>query len=803
MSNEDQRNQSSRQGETYFNRADRPFTEGLPRKLLPYAKSLERAGFERLIPLLDKKTETLVLNGLSQSLTKAIARINPSSQPKPGGRDPDEVKQIRLDLERLMIEYALKHNLDPKIIPTIKVFPPEKLFGLCASDGSSWKLTDFGEAVKDLNARWKDDLSLFLYGGRARETSDLVSRYRKREILPIKTLRIPAIDSIDDIGKCDYDYLGVASLNGPTLEGIERRLQKVGVFQERKGGWVRKKTSTRRNGFSRVELGVHGYIWQDEMGKYRLKKPSSLGHIFYPGLNGNYERENLLIPFLMEDGPTVDIPIRLISHHHKEENQDMLWGLGLDFFNGYEQLSKPRLNRQSWLGQRYSVAFYPFPEITFSSNSLQQQVFEFFYALRTWPWVGQQPIIISSDLPMEHQLDDPINIKRFLSKRTQDFVTSQIIYPLARKMNNDKGELGTQGQRLEFGISAVEDISNALDGDPIATILRILPANQCFTEDPVFKTNTNIHSFGVIDKDGLFPELGSTLNKNPTLVMELVNRLKEFVRLIDAQKEISILEDKKRELDALAITRPYEVEKEGLERLISRIAYFRGIERHILEKEKTLQNVKSGREIFFDFIFEIARKNPSKTLESLRPVWCSEEEWKRVIKNEEYLKRLSEIDSRFSALAPPPPEKRVKIIEGIFRRIKTPMTLLEIADYSGINKNLEKILEILIKKGKIIRSKEKDLCSLYCSQTDSHINTMQFLKERLMRELEAVDLLSLSDEEIAHFYPYINNRMFVPSRSFSRIYSELESDQENNSRLLEIREWFHKRAEESYHRIYG
>ena len=130
MSNEDCRNRPNRQGETYSHKVDKPSTEGLPRKLLPYAESLERAGFERLIPMLDKKTETLVLNGLSQSLTKAIARINPSSQPKPGGRDPDEVKQIRLDLERLMIEYALKHNLDPKIIPTIKVFPPEKLFGL-------------------------------------------------------------------------------------------------------------------------------------------------------------------------------------------------------------------------------------------------------------------------------------------------------------------------------------------------------------------------------------------------------------------------------------------------------------------------------------------------------------------------------------------------------------------------------------------------------------------------------------------------------------------------------------------------
>jgi len=76
----------------------------LERRLIPYADALEKTGFDRLIPLLDRKVEQRVFRGLEQCLVQALGKLNPSNQPSQ--RTPDEEKNIRLEIQELMKKYA-------------------------------------------------------------------------------------------------------------------------------------------------------------------------------------------------------------------------------------------------------------------------------------------------------------------------------------------------------------------------------------------------------------------------------------------------------------------------------------------------------------------------------------------------------------------------------------------------------------------------------------------------------------------------------------------------------------------------
>ncbi len=608
MSNENERRASPARRNNYHSTA---FSmEKISPELHPYASALRNAGYENLIPMLNEEVEGKVLYGLEKCLLQVLHDKNPSSQPR--NRKIDDAKDIRAEVEKSIRRVAENGYFPEGVIPTIRVIPPEKLFGLCAPLSleepikSQLVLTDFGKAIHSLIDRWsrldarpefdrRTGISMFYIAGKARESAETKPSYRNYARLAEKAYRISVIR--EGIGKdnqknlhSDFDFLVVTPKKPggysmiTSYEQIARSLNNDS-YRRVKYGQAEVKTSDRRPGFKRVELST-----------VNMRRREYLGHIFGPAFKGTYAPENRLLPFLMESA-RADIPVLLIPDYHKGDGGWMFWGLAVDFFGGYQDVARHRLEQQSWLNREYSMALYPFPEITFPLESPQELLFNLGYAFRTWAWGDKQPIMRLPHMPpiTEDQLDKIDNIGS-LSKETQIFLAEHVIYPLSKMLRENNRYLGSGSQRVEFGMSLIEDIVVGMNGDPIATLLRLLPAGITLTKNPQdFLANIDVYGFGIFDKNGLFPEFGKLLADRVIL-----NNLKnEIFKYQDNSERV----------------------KEG-----------RG-------------NPATGKSLLFNFLFEQAEANSSKALELLRPVWCSAEEWKTMM--DKNMSRLMAIDKRF------------------------------------------------------------------------------------------------------------------------------------------------------------
>jgi len=710
----------------------------LERRLIPYADALEKTGFDRLIPLLDRKVEQRVFRGLEQCLVQALGKLNPSNQPSQ--RTPDEEKNIRLEIQELMKKYAEQHGMDPKMMPTMKVIPPDKLYGLAAPlnlfPESMWMMTDFGRAIHVLKNNYPD-LYLFLYAGRARESEGTKSRYFRRDILPEKSYRLQVLSSGEETLNTDFDFLAVTSSVTPNNRQIARLLQEK-VFRKSIGNFAEVKQGTSRPGFERVDFGIPGALEHDEEGILRLVKSTSFGHVFFPGFEGVYNQNNPLLPFLMANA-RVDIPILLIPHRGRD-GPVMIWGLAVDFFRGFEDVARSRLMQQLWLGHHFSVAFYPFPEFTFPIRFPQQLFFNLRYLFRTIAW-GDKQLIVRTNYPT---LEEDLHNSKLkdLARATQFYLTNHVIYSLAFEAAADKYFMGTFEQRLRSGFSLLEDIAMALDGDPIATILRLLPAGHCFTEkEQVFDTNVNIYGLGIIDKKGIWPVLGQRIEENPELEKRLVSRLKAFIEMMNLEEKINVLTNLILTLERNEKIRPGSVDTDRLSKLSQRKDLYSVLKKYILDKEPSLKNIEFGRKLFFDFLFEIAGGDPTKVLELLRPVWCSEKDWGDICKRKRYIEGLIEIDDRFRKLRPLS-ERNIKRTKDVMTSFNQPFTLLDVANryelrFNGRCKRLPEIIEAITKEGLIIELKIPGLCSLYgpLKIMDKLGDPVMFLKERVRRFL--------------------------------------------------------------------
>jgi len=567
--------------------------------LKTYAEALYHSGRKNLLPMLDKETEKMVFAQLEQIMTKVLDENEVSSQPN---RGPDSAKKIREKVETLM---ELSHI---KKLFNVRIIEPETLYGLHAphvlretqEDSRQWALTDIGTAVLSLKKSFlSKSASIFMVAGRARDATGMILPGSKRiEKLDVKTCRLNVIRNLVmlkhadrnlkiQIPQSDFDFV-VA--NGPDMETIAGVIRKSDLRREYVS--VKVNTSSRRP-FSHVDVGYTGHS---------NVKGGSIGEFFYPSNRGNYRQGNGMLPSLMEDGPRADIPILLIPHFHKKEGKWMLWGMALDFFGGYEDVSRHRLENQSWLDGRFATAYYPFPEQAFISGSPRQDLYRLRYAIRSWGWGFKHPIITLPNRKLsEAELDDP-EIVAGLSKETQVFMTEKVIYPLADKFRTDKYVLGYSTQRLKNGISLLTDIAIGLDGDPVATLLRMLPAGFTLTKSNkgYFATNTNIYGFGFFDERGFFPEIGKLL-KNPKVRNKLTERIFDYLKYLETPVE------------------------------------------------KRTNNQTSNRKLFFDFLFELAEGDATLAFDLLRPVWCDEGEWGEV-NNSVLARSLIKLDERFNSI---------------------------------------------------------------------------------------------------------------------------------------------------------
>ena len=643
-----------------------------PKDHEPYAYALRRVGFENSVPLLQKETERFFLTGLETSLRDALQILNPPSSPNIDTqthvltRETDEAKEIRRITEHNMWVAGISD-----FVQNVRVIPPESLFGLCAVDVQRLALTDIGKAIVILKDEWPD-LNLFLYHGRARESAGTKPRRLTRYVLPAKSYRIPLLQNMirqrdrllhmspqKDVGfrfpESDFDFLACSGTGGPTLDDIARLLQ-AEVFKRNKGGWADVRQSSRRTGFKRVEFGISGSFWWDrDLDRIHKVGRTSLGHLFYPAYKGVYEPHNLLLPFLMESA-RVDIPVLLVPHYDRQEDKLILWGLAVDFWGGIQDLARHRLESQKWLNSTYSLALYPFREISFPQESPQQLLFDLGYAFRTWPWGAKYPVMRSLNMPVpfltDEQLEDPITVRKYLPKQTQEFLTDHVVRYLHNLASNNRDLLGSREQRLEAGLSFLEDIVQALDGDSIATFLRLLPAGMSITKNSgkVFGVDfgVDIYGIGVLDRVGLLPKIGELLANSETLDM----------------------------IKKLILSEVYKVEfpSEG-------------------------HTDKKGRKLFFDFLFQLAENDPFKVFQMLQPVWCTDREWKKIVNNN--LVRLVELDERFGRI------KRVALPQRILQALNTesrPMTTTELAGFLGkAPSQIFSILQRMEERGTVIR----------------------------------------------------------------------------------------------------
>lgn len=599
----------------------------IPPTLSRYADALRHAGMEPLTLMLDRKIQNAVLGGLERSLSTALQETNPLCQPSANGRE-EEINTIRMLVEKRIGTAGIGN-----LIAGVRVIPPKDLFNLSAYDHTNTLvLTDIGRMVLTLKKEWPD-LSTFLIAGSARESAGTKPLDLKREKLSARFSQLPSLwremRRNDSLSLTDSDFLLSAPSGSPSLSQIAQLLATT-ILTRYKKGWAIVKKSSRRD-FERVEFGGAGQQrYNRETDDFTAIPRTSLGHLFYAGFEGRHDPSNLLIPALMENA-RVGIPILLIPHFHEKENKTMLWGLAVDFFGGYQDVERNESINQKWLTEPSSYAYYPFPEMAFPQRSPQQSLFLLGYYLRTWPWNRLQPIMRSSNRsPLTETLLNAVgNLRRELAKETQEFLTEHAIHFLNKTAEENREQLGTPGQRVEAGISLIEDIMHALDGDSIATMLRLLPAGVCFTNDEKNKHSfeTDIYGLGIFDEQGLFPRLGELLHDENNL-----NRLHSMI-LRQTTKTIH---------------------PEGTDKGVP------------------------DRKLLLDFLFEITNNNANAVVKLFQPAWCNDKEWKQVV--DSYKERLVAIDQRFNSLSK---EQRVllseRVIE-ILQQAQRPMSAKEIAE---------------------------------------------------------------------------------------------------------------------------
>ena len=510
----------------------KPFSlERIIPELHPYVNKLKRGGYERLIPLLNEEIEGKVLYGLEKCLVNAIRDRQVSSQPRK--RRGIGAIDIREKTEEFIAKMEDDGYIEKAIMPNIRVIPPEKMNGLCAPINidepieSQLTLTHMGKAILSLmdhrsginvNPEYdrRSGMSMFYIAGRASEANEFKPQHRRWGELSEKSYRIPILrgsEHIDAEGNLrnDFDFL-IASPKKPGGYSIRVgyseivRSLKRSEYKKQFQGDAEEKESKRRSGFNRVELT-----------SINKRRAISLGHIFGPGFKGQYNTSNRLLPFLME-GSRVDIPVLIVPYYHENEGW-IFWGLAVDFFGGLQDVAKHRLKKQLWGGREYSHAFYPSPDVAFSQEVPQELLFHLGRDFRNYAFGDKHPIMGSPHMSpiSEEQLDNVDNLNS-LYKQTQEYLSNHVIFPFSQSMQIDRSRLGYRSQRLEFGISLLEDITKGLEGDPIVSILRLLPSGVSLTQNPQdFLSDVSIYGFGIFDKKGLFPELGRLLDDRAIL----------------------------------------------------------------------------------------------------------------------------------------------------------------------------------------------------------------------------------------------------------------------------------------------
>lgn len=581
-----------------------PTYEFLSDSLSMYAKELYRAGYKHLIPLLDKNYEVKVLNILKDLFYGVMKKFDLPSQPNQRV-SPEIEKQIRLEIQNLMKLRGIDKYFD------IRIYSPEKMIGQNApyilketyEKSTHWSLSDFGKIVLALQEKFPE-MTILLVAGRAEDiTGSKTPKFKRNESLPAASYRFSIIrdllvktlsDKPDKaIPQSDMDLMVV---NGPSLEIMLSFLKKR--FPGKEFSFVIKQSS--RRPFEYIDFGTG-----ERKGIKGRTRRKSWGQIFFPVFDGDYKENNLLITSLMSDGPRSNLPLVLlpVKHTKNGERQYMIWGMTIDPVKGKQDFSRHRLMNQRFLGDPFIASYYPFASKRFLSGSISHLFYAFRHDFRDWGYGGKHPLATIDDRPIsEEQLDD-IGTLNSLAKETTLFFSRRVIYPIAKILRSNATAIGYKTQRLKNGISILTDLAIGFDGD-LASILRVLPAGISFTtkgNKDFFDTNINVYGLGVFDEKGWFPEIGKQL-KNPLILNELRKKIFEYVSELEKPEQ---------------------------------------------ERKKYL-----GRKLFYDFLFEVTEGNANKAFELLRPVWCTEYEWKQIYKKKDtgLWEKLLKLDHRFAKI---------------------------------------------------------------------------------------------------------------------------------------------------------
>lgn len=703
--------------ETLFFR-DSPYNkkEELPAEMTYFANKLKEAGFEHLIPTLDKVKMSQVLNDLERSLCDVLNNYNVSGQPTRGS---DDIKNIRELMQQFMFEDGLTGLFN------IKVYPPEALSGLTGMNTSNWlEITDIGKVIQEMKRDFPN-MSIFMHAGRARDTARTKPERYQWETLPITAMRLFNLRKLfagEEIWGADVrlhpprndsDFIIFTPDEQITLNRIKHVIAKI--FNKNNYGWVEEVPSSRRSGFVRLDFGVIGKQVRDLFDLAKNIPRVSLGHFFGPYFDGQYDIHNSPLTFWMESA-RIDVPILLVPY------KGTIWGIALDFFGGFNDVQRHRLNEQIWLNYLYRLMVYHFPELTFPQDDPQQMVFALGYMMRTSAYYWGMPAIsasrsspiMESDLePTRYHIHvdeknpilermkikeilrqlpkpsgslfyqkwgvDPQNPNRKgLHKQTQEWLTENVTIFLYNLGINEPSELGSLNQRLEFGLSFWEDIAQALDADTIGTLLRLMPSGECYTQDKQL-FELNLFGFGIIDKIGVITNLAEYWEKNPETKEKLVNKILSLTKLRSLEAERNrLLKDResitgvRRTVDQIDLDKNTQLIND-VDRKIEEI-----ISAHLdLRRDRdTIQ----ARTVFFDYLFDITKNDARHVLALLKPVWCSDEEWQEICNNKKNINRLIELDDRFEELQEKPNfnAKYRRRILSILSDPEKPCTMLQV-----------------------------------------------------------------------------------------------------------------------------
>jgi hypothetical protein len=630
-----------------------PFNrESLDENLQPYAEYLEAAGYSNLIPRLDRKNEILFLHQLEDAFKTAYDII------RPRGKLPRPTHESR-NIRQLMESVMQKSEMD-SLYYQIKVIEPEHLSGLCAFDErNNLQLTDFGKIIVKLKKKWPN-FHIQYIRGRARDSTGLHRVGVKPPIEDVRALRIPTIaqfiieeEVLDQKPKLliltrDTDFLGFTDSDHPTLEEIAECLREDILSSEHHASAIVKKSD--RRDFIRVDFRIESEEdTEDLFGRLTRNKSRSLGHLFGGNIGNSYNLKNPTLPFSMGNA-RIDIPIELIPVIN-EHGEDELWGCAIDSFGGNEDTKRHRLAYQKWLNREYRQAICPFPEVKFNLHFPQEVVCEIGYDLRTAAWhnlmialpLSSSAPIVEADLepasyPSNISQDVRIKLpkasgdtrflKRGLPKQTQEVLTA-VIANINLISRNRKDQFGTQSQRIDLGLSLIEDIADALDGDFITTLMRLLPAGESVTKNHPDFFELDVLGLNIIGQDGIFTNLGKEFSRHSRTLDFLKERIITLVRY-----QFLTGEQKERKSNSKSLN-----------------SIIKGILLKNNWLKPDLYQLK-GRKVLFDFLFQTAQGDAKKVLAYLKPVWCTEKEWQNLNQSDEHIERLIAIDERFVGLHP-------------------------------------------------------------------------------------------------------------------------------------------------------